>query len=194
MNSYIYGIEGEINFSIKGTVFGVGASFVGTFYTIYVKHFMDDIVKNQWLLSFYNHFNSLLIIPILVVLNGEIPILIHHRREITLYFIAWVFAAGLVGLFVGLATQLQIKYTSALSHNISGVMKNCIQSFIGALFYKNHLTMKSIWGILLVVSGSFSYALERLQVNTTVKQNEEPTSSLLNSEIQESEERVCIRN
>lgn len=34
---------------------------------------------------------------------------------------------GVVGLIVGLTTYLQIQYTSSLSHNISGVMKNCIQ-------------------------------------------------------------------
>ena len=64
------GIKGEINFSLIGTLFGVGASLIGTFYTIYLKYFMDDIVKNTWELSFYNNFNSCLIIPIMIILNG----------------------------------------------------------------------------------------------------------------------------
>lgn len=162
---YILGIKGEINFSLIGTLFGVGASLIGTFYTIYLKHFMDDIVKNTWELSFYNNFNSCIIIPIMVILNGEVPVLYEHRSELTLTYFFWIFVAGLIGLLVGLTTQLQIKYTSTLSHNISGVMKNCIQTFMGAAYYHTPMTMKGILGVMLVVGGSIAYAMERIRIN-----------------------------
>lgn len=185
IHSYILGIEGEINFSLTGTLFGVGASLIGTFYTIYLKHFMDDIVKNQWELSFYNNFNSCLIIPLMILINKEIPVLAAHKSELTFSYFSWIFIAGLIGLFVGLTTQLQIKYTSTLSHNISGVMKNCIQTFMGAAYYKTPLTFKGMCGLLLVVGGSFSYAWERIRMNSADEQlHKEQTTKLLPRDIE----------
>lgn len=185
INSYILGIKGEINFSLTGTLFGIGASLIGTFYTIYLKHFMDDIVKNQWELSFYNNFNSSLILPVMVLYNREIPILVQHKSELTFSYFFWIFISGLIGLLVGLTTQLQIKYTSTLSHNISGVMKNCIQTFMGAAFYRTPLTLKGICGVILVVGGSLMYALERIRINKADEQlHKEQKTKLLNKDIE----------
>ena len=63
--SYTAGVDGEINFSLRGTLFGVGASAVGTFYTIYLKRYLSNVVDNSWLLTFYTNFNSCLILPLL---------------------------------------------------------------------------------------------------------------------------------
>lgn len=138
---YIAGVDGEVNFSLRGTLFGVGASLIGTFYTISLHHYLANIKMNSWELSFYNNFNSSIIIIVMVLLNGEIPVIWNHRNELSLSFFLWTalgmfggevsWVAGIVGLFVGITTQLQIKYTSSLSHNISGVAKNCIQTFMG---------------------------------------------------------------
>lgn len=171
--SYIAGVEGEINFSLKGTLFGVGASLVGAFYTIFLQRYLKDVIKNSWELTFYNNLNSCAILPILCFAMGEVQVVWTHREELSLGFFAWTAFAGIVGLFVGIATQMQIKYTSSLSHNISGVMKNCIQSFIGAAVYQTPLTLKGIGGVLLVVGGSFAYAFERMQLSSLPKQEDQ---------------------
>ena len=157
--SYIAGVEGEINFSLKGTLFGVGASLVGAFYTIFLQRYLKDVIKNSWELTFYNNLNSCAILPLLCLAMGEVEVVWAHRAELSLSFFVWTAFAGIVGLFVGIATQMQIKYTSSLSHNISGVMKNCIQSFIGAAIYQTPLTLKGICGVLLVVGGSLPMRL-----------------------------------
>lgn len=54
---YIVGIEGEVNFSLRGTLFGVGASAVGTFYTIFLKRYLSNVIDDSWLLTFYTNFN-----------------------------------------------------------------------------------------------------------------------------------------
>lgn len=71
----------------------------------------------------------------------------------------------MVGLFVGIATQMQIKATSSLTHNISGVMKNCLQTFMGSAVYRTKITMKGFCGLFLVVCGSGAYAIERINTN-----------------------------
>ena len=140
-----------------------------------------------------------------------ILITIINRRSIKLlrFFFVNIFInhhnpiAGVVGLLVGFTTYLQIQYTSSLSHNISGVMKNCIQvyiflkkqlihdqSFIGAKIYHTPITTKGILGIILVVYGSLSYALERIAKIRRIKSNLIPevevnTYSVAESDIRE---------
>lgn len=171
-------MDGEINFSLRGTLFGVGASAVGTFYTIYLKYYLSHVVEDSWLLSFYTNFNSCLILPLLCLVNGEVPVVWQHRAELNPGFFFWIYLSGIIGLFVGVTTYLQIQYTSSLSHNISGVMKNCIQTFMGAYVYHTTITMKGLLGIVLVVGGSLSYALERIDVNKK-KLQEEANKALL---------------
>ena len=151
---YALGIGGEINFSLKGTLFGLGASIVGAFYTILLKYYLSYVMPDRWELTFYNNFNSCLVMPLLIYvvllqpfyvqLNGEVGVLkanvqnINPSYFITIFLCSRVthssYVAGLVGLFVGITTYLQIQYTSSLSHNISGVMKNCIQVIATGLF------------------------------------------------------------
>ena len=88
---YIAGVDGEINFSLRGTLFGVGASAVGTFYTIYLKRYLTDVVDNSYLLTFYTNFNSCVILPFICLLNGEIPVAWEHRNELTFSYFFWIF-------------------------------------------------------------------------------------------------------
>lgn len=103
---------------------------------------------------------------------------------------------------MGITTYLQIQYTSSLSHNISGVMKNCIQvemhygtsgqTFMGAYFYHTTITLKGFLGILLVVAGSLSYTLERLETNRKQRKEEATKALLEESSVDGTEEKVHL--
>ena len=86
---YIAGVDGEINFSLRGTLFGLGASLVGTFYTIYLHQYLTSIVTDSWVLSFYNNFNSSLIMCLITLVTGEEMVLRSHRAELTPTFFLW---------------------------------------------------------------------------------------------------------
>ena len=88
---------------------------------------------------------------------------------------------------MGVTTQLQIKVTSSLSHNISGVMKNCIQTFMGAAVYRTPMTFKGVCGVLLVVGGSCSYALERIRINANNEKTESERAQLIKKDVEKSE-------
>ncbi|KAK8831588.1 hypothetical protein WA577_000671 [Blastocystis sp. JDR] len=166
VTGYALGINGEINFSLKGTLYGLGASIVGAFYTILLKYYLSHVMPDRWELTFYNNLNSSFIMPLLIVLNGELRVLRDNRANLTPTYFLVIFVSGIIGLFVGITTYLQIQYTSSLSHNISGVMKNCIQSFAGAYIFHTTITLKGAVGIIMVVAGSCAYAYERIRVNT----------------------------
>ena len=206
---YIAGIDGEINFSLTGTLFGVGASLVGCFYTILLHRYLTQFVTDNWELLFYNNLNSAVIMSVIVVITGEIPVLIQHSSQLTFSYFFWTMTgtntskmtlndlAGLIGSLVGITTQMQIKATSSLTHNISGVVKNCIQTFMGAAIYHTQLTFKGICGVILVVSGSCCYALEQIRINNAKgeEQDVEKVQLVINRTIRdEEEEKIMVNN
>ena len=86
---YIAGIDGEINFSLTGTLFGVGASLVGCFYTILLHRYLTQFVTDNWELSFYNNLNSAVIMAVIVIITGEVPVLIQHSNQLTFSYFFW---------------------------------------------------------------------------------------------------------
>lgn len=46
---------------------------------------------------------------------------------------------------------------------------------MGAYVYGTHITTKGLFGILLVVGGSFSYAMERIQSNKNAESEQDKT-------------------
>lgn len=58
---------------------------------------------------------------------------------------------------------------------------------MGAYVYGTHITMKGMLGIFLVVGGSFSYAMERIQ-RSNAEENEQDKKELL----EKKEESVTI--
>ena len=67
----------------------MGASLIGTFYTISLHHYLTSIKMNNWELSFYNNFNSSIIIIFMIILNGEVPVIWNHRNDLSLSFFLW---------------------------------------------------------------------------------------------------------
>ena len=85
--------------------------------------------------------------------------------------------AGVAGLLINTATYLQIKFTSPLTHAISGTAKACVQTVLGVMIYQNPVSflvrrsntalacylihLQNGVGILLVIIGSFLYSYVR---------------------------------
>jgi hypothetical protein len=44
--------------------------------------------------------------------------------------------AGVLGTLMNIASFFQIKYTSALTHNVSGTAKSCVQSILAWFIYQ----------------------------------------------------------
>lgn len=49
--------------------------------------------------------------------------------------------AGVAGLLINTATYLQIKFTSPLTHAISGTAKACVQTILGVMIYRNPVSL-----------------------------------------------------
>ena len=69
--------------------------------------------------------------------------------------------AGIFGFLIGIVTIAQISLTSPLTHNISGTAKACVQTIIAVLFLGDKMSLRSVFGTICVLFGTFMYSLVR---------------------------------
>ena len=72
-------------------------------------------------------------------------------------------AAGVVGFIINIAVFLNIKYTTPLTHNLSGTVKACLQTVLAFVFFPEGETMTPMKfiGTALVIGFSAYYAAVR---------------------------------
>lgn len=158
VSGYLAGIKGEMNFDRYGVFYGICSSMFVAGYSIFVKKAMKEVVDNSMeRLMIYINVNSALILPLLFWWSGELSEL---KLEYFYMFEVWkqIVAAGSCGYLIGLATFLQIKETSPLTHNVSGTFKACLQTIIAVIWYQNPVSKLAATGFILVVGGSYAYS------------------------------------
>ena len=66
--------------------------------------------------------------------------------------------AGIFGFLINFASYIQIKFTSPLTHNVSGTAKAAAQTVIALYVFKNPTTATGLIGCGVVIVGSFAYS------------------------------------
>ncbi|KAJ8936962.1 hypothetical protein NQ318_015625 [Aromia moschata] len=143
--------------SIAGFTFGILGSLSLSLYSIFVKKVLPKVNGEVWALSYVNNiYGTIILIPVMA-LNGELPEIYNYTKLLEPYFWIIILIGGLCGFLIGFFTTLQIKYTSALTHNISGTAKACAQTVLATYFYKE--TKSFLWwsSNLIVLVGSAFY-------------------------------------
>lgn len=159
MAGFFCGVDGEVNYSFIGTVFGVGSSMFVCLNSIYTKKTLPKVSDNMWKLCFYNNLNATVLFIPAIIFSGEIDLLVAKMHLLlSMKYWAAMTIAGSLGLLIGIATVMQIKATSPLSHNISGTAKAAFQTGLAFWYYQNPQTPMALMGVALVLSGSFAYS------------------------------------
>lgn len=149
------GLAGSLSWT--GVVFGVIASAFVSLNAIYTKKVMPAVEGNIWKLSFYNNVNaSLLFVPLLFI-SGEVGRVFSFSRLYDLSFWGMMTLGGVFGFAIGYVTGLQIKFTSPLTHNVSGTAKACAQTLIAVVY--NASSKSTLWWLsnMMVLCGSSAY-------------------------------------
>lgn len=146
------------SFSLFGTIFGVLGSLSLSMYSIYTKKVLPFLNQEVWLLSYYNNVYSVYILLPVMLIKGELQELINYEHIFEPWFWLVMIIGGVCGFAIGFLTTLQIKVTSALTHNISGTAKACAQTIIATQWYDE--TKSILWWMsnLIVLLGSALYA------------------------------------
>lgn len=144
-----------------GIVCGVLASMCVALYAIFIKKSLPVVDNDVWRLQIYSNLNAcLLLFPIFVIL-GEVPELKQFQYWTSLGFWTILLSSGVCGIAIGYVSSLQIKFTSPLTHNVSGTAKSCAQTVMGCVVYSE---VRSLWWWIcngFVLGGSLSYAYFR---------------------------------
>ena len=107
---FYLGTEGEVNFSLLGTLFGVTASCFVSLNSIFTKRVSPLVDHDKWRLSAYNNINaSMLFIP-LIIMQGEVEIiLVNWDVLMSPYFWFLMTVGGVFGFMIGIMSILQIQ-------------------------------------------------------------------------------------
>lgn len=149
------GVAGSLSWS--GVCFGVLASACVSLNAIYTKKVMPAVDGNIWKLSYYNNINACVLFIPLIVVFGELGSLASFSRLGDLQFWAMMTLGGVFGFAIGYVTGLQIKYTSPLTHNVSGTAKACAQTVIAVVYNSSSKSLLWWTSNMMVLGGSSAY-------------------------------------
>ncbi|XP_068429150.1 GDP-fucose transporter 1 isoform X2 [Clinocottus analis] len=149
------GLTGSLSWT--GVFFGVLASACVSLNAIFTKKVMPAVDGNIWKLSYYNNVNACVLFLPLVILSGDLGRLAGFSRLWDLGFWGMMTLGGAFGFAIGYVTGLQIKFTSPLTHNVSGTAKACAQTVIAVMY--NSSTKSLLWWTsnMMVLGGSSAY-------------------------------------
>lgn len=71
--------------------------------------------------------------------------------------------AGLLGVFLGVASVAQIRYTSPLTHIISSTSKASAQTMLAVWFFGSSLSFLGTCSVVVTMLGALVYAVVRRQ-------------------------------
>jgi GDP-fucose transporter C1 len=171
------GCWGDIDLTVRGFCYGVASScFVAT-YALVVKRVISALDNNEYVLMEYNTPVAIVFLAPFVWYSGEFDILKESRSR-KFWFMQTV--AGIVGFIINIAIFLNIKYTTPLTHNLSGTVKACLQTLLAFLFFPKGETMTwlKFIGTALVIGFSWYYAIVRkaeMAARIEAEQNERVT-------------------
>lgn len=137
---FILGIDQESvigSLSVIGVMFGVASSLFTSLFTIYTKKTLAKLDKNIWVLVMYNNINAIILCTPLLIIHGDIQALI-SGKVIDIRFWFLLSLSGVMAFFISIVTNASIKYTSPLTHNISGTAKACLQTVMAVIYDHSH--------------------------------------------------------
>lgn len=163
---FYLGVDGEIGLTLKGGFYGVMSSIFVALYSIYVKKVMKLLDNNENVLIEYNTPLSIILLTPVVFVSGEFDVV---KTNVSLHFWTMQTLAGVVGFVINIAIYLNIKYTTPLTHNLSGTIKACLQTLIAFVIFpgSEKMTIEKFGGTVLIIGFSLYYA------NVRKKENEE---------------------
>jgi GDP-fucose transporter C1 len=145
---FFMGANGEVNFSMIGTMFGIMSSLFVSLNSIFTKKVLPAVDNDHWKLTFYNNMNAIvLFMPLMMYYETSTIIAAMNVQMVSPMFWAAMTVAGVFGFSIGIVTVLQIKATSPLSHNISGTAKAAVQSMLAFYIWKNPATVMGVAGM-----------------------------------------------
>lgn len=159
-------IDFSESFSVVGTIFGVFGSISLSLCSISTKKTLPAVGDDVLLLNYYANIYAIFLFIPLMIFTGEVPIVINYENLGKLWFWSAIAIGGICGFSVGTVTSLQIKFTSPLTHNISGTAKACAQTIIATQWNNESKSLLWWFSNFIVLAGSSMYTrVKQIEMN-----------------------------
>lgn len=150
------------NSGLLGLLYGLSASVALSLYSMGMKPMLAAVKDNDWVLMMYLNINVMVMLLPLMYLTGEVPKIMESSLMVQTNFWLLLTFAGISGVLINVASFLQIRYTSALTHNVSGTAKATVQSAIGWMTGAKAVEAETVAGTLIVILGCGAYSIVRI--------------------------------
>jgi GDP-fucose transporter C1 len=164
---FFLGVEGEIDLSFRGAIYGIASSLFVALYSIAVKKVMELLGNNEYLLIEYNTPVAIVALAPFVWYGGEFQGL--GGRSLRFWTMQTL--AGVVGFIINIAIFLNIKYTTPLTHNLSGTVKACLQTLLAFVIFPGSeimTTMKFIGTVLIIACSAFYARVRQIEMKKKI--------------------------
>lgn len=199
---FLLGIDQESVFgslSVMGIGFGISSSLFTSLFSIFTKKKLERVDNNIWVLIMYNNINAILITIPLLLIHGDIQGLIDEKIVSPSFWIV-LSISGVMAFLISMVTNASIKFTSPLSHNISGTAKSCVQTIL-AVFCTGEIKSILWWlsNLIILIASAVYSRLRQLEMERlsglillctddgTIDEDEEvpPTKSIERQDIEQ---------
>ncbi|KAI3381678.1 hypothetical protein SNEBB_004574 [Seison nebaliae] len=160
ISGFVLGINEEnrlIDLNWIGVIFGICASLFVALNAIFMKRTIPKVQDSIWRTAYYLNLNSTIIFIPLITVLGEWPLIYHYKLLFSIKWICSMVVAGVLGFSMTAVSGLQIQYTSALTHNISGTAKACAQTVLAVIAFNESKNLLWWMSNLLILGGSSLY-------------------------------------
>ena len=191
---FLLGVEGEINLSFRGAVYGVLSSAFVALYSIVVKRALGVLDNNEYVLIEYNTPIATVLLTPFVYYAGEFDVF-SPMRSVSFWFAQTL--GGVVGFIINIAIYINIKYTTPLTHNLSGTVKACLQTLLAMVIFPNSETMPfmKLVGTIFIIGFSAYYAyVRRSEMKKKADEKEKLAKEALNNEKDDNLSSVVFQN
>lgn len=149
-------LHDDIASLMMGMVAGLISSFFVALYPVLLKRSMLTGLDN-WQISI--NVNMMSLLWFLPLIGYEISLgMLHNAVLYDPKFWAFNFATATVGFVLNLASMLQVRLTSPLTHMVVGAFKGAVTTCLGVLLYGNQMNFISAIGVAILILSSFAYS------------------------------------
>ncbi|XP_064642678.1 GDP-fucose transporter-like isoform X4 [Lineus longissimus] len=154
------GIAGTLSY--RGVIYGVTTSLFVSLVGIFTKRALELVEKDVVKVTFYNNVNSAVMFIPLVIATSQLMVVFQEKSSDITFWI-FLILSGMLSFLIGWASNMQIDYTSPITHHISNNTKAVLQTVIAVLWYQE--TKLFLWWCsnLLVITGAFLYAMVKMR-------------------------------
>jgi GDP-fucose transporter C1 len=162
----------EITSLVWGMAAGLISSFFVALYPLLLKRSMLTGLDNWQISINVNLMSFIWFLPLIayeIVQGGMLDNAVLYDSK----FWAFNFATASVGFVLNLASMLQVRLTSPLTHMVVGAFKGAVTTCLGVLLFGNKMTLTSTLGVAILILSSFSYSYLKYQHSTSEIKSED---------------------